>query len=105
MVLSEEQLDTVTGGIGVEAVVGALKTAIITGMDVYKEVKNLVNSKAYASMTDKEKNKAIGKIFANNVPFGIMVGAGAGLIYAQTKWRFAGVSDTVREGVEKLLKA
>ena len=46
MVLSEEQLDTVTGGIGVEAVVGALKTAIITGMDVYKEVKNLVNSKA-----------------------------------------------------------
>ncbi len=105
MVLSEEQLDTVTGGIGVETVVGALKTAIITGMDVYKEVKNLVNSKAYASMTDKEKNKAIGKIFANNVPFGIMVGAGAGLIYAQTKWRFAGVSDAVREGAEKLLKA
>jgi hypothetical protein len=34
-----------------------------------------------------------------------MVGAGAGLIYAQTKWRFAGVSDAVREGAEKLLKA
>ena len=105
MVLNEEQLDTVVGGIGAEVVIGALKTAITTGMDVYKEVKNLVNSKAYASMSEKEKNKAIGKIFANNVPFGAMVGAGAGLIYAQTKWRFAGVSNTVREGVEKLLKA
>lgn len=29
----------------------------------------------------------------------------AGLIYAQTKWRFAGVADAVREGAEKLLKA
>lgn len=104
MVLTEEQLDTVTGGIGVEAVINALRSAIVTGMDVYKETKNLVNSKAYASMSDDEKNKAIGKIFANNVPFGAMVGAGIGLLYAQTKWRFVGVSDTLREGVETMLK-
>lgn len=73
-------------------------------MDVYKETKNLVNSKKYETMSADEKNKAISKIFANNVAFGAMLGAGIGVIYAQTKWRFAGVEDAVREGVEKLLK-
>ena len=56
------------------------------------------------SIVHAGKNKAIGKIFANNVPFGAMVGAGIGLLYAQTKWRFVGVSDTLREGVETMLK-
>lgn len=104
MLLNEEQLEQVAGGMNATLVIGCLKTSITTGMDVYKETKNLINSKEYAAMSQKQKNKAIGKIFANNVAFGAMLGAGAGLIYAQTKWRIFGVSDEIREGAEKLLK-
>ena len=104
MVLDEEQLEHVVGGLSASLVIGCLKTAITTGMDVYKETKNLINSKEYASMSREQKNKAIGKIFANNFAFGAMLGAGVGVIYAQTKWRFCGVEDEIREGAEKLLK-
>ena len=104
MLLNEEQLEHVAGGINSALVIGCLKTAITTGMDVYKETRNLINSKAYAAMSREQKNKAIGKIFANNVAFGAMLGAGAGVIYAQTKWRFFGVENDIREGAEKLLK-
>ena len=108
-VLDEEQLDQVNGGFllvaGATAVaVAAFQTARKTGMAVYTETEALVKSSEYAKMTDSEKNKAIGKIFSNNVAFGAMLGTGAGLIYAQTKWRFAGVSDTLREGIEDVFK-
>ena len=104
MVLNEMQLEQVAGGLGITTVLGCLYTAGKTGMAVYKETKALVTSPEYAKMTDKQKNKAIGRIFADNVAFGAMLGAGAGVIYAQTKWRFAGVGNEIREGVEKLLK-
>jgi len=33
-----------------------------------------------------------------------MLGCGLGVVYAQTKWRFAGVSDKLRKGVEDMMK-
>ena len=104
MVLDDAQLEQVTGGLGVGTVLGCLYTAGKTYMSVYKETRDLINSPEYAKMTDKQKNKAIGTIFADNVAFGAMLGCGLGVVYAQTKWRIAGVSNKLRQGVEDMMK-
>lgn len=104
MLLDDEELEQVTGGLGIGTVLGCLYHAGKTYMAVYKETKDLIKSPEYAKMTDDQKNKAIGTIFADNVLFGAMLGSGVGVIYAQTKWRFAGVSDKLRQGVEDMMK-
>ncbi len=104
MVLDDAQLEQVTGGLGIGTVLGCLYNAGKTYMSVYKETKALINSPEYKKMSDEQKSKAIGVIFADNVAFGAMLGCGLGVVYAQTKWRFAGVSDKLRKGVEDMMK-
>ena len=50
MVLDEEQLEQVVGGLNVTTVLSCLYTAGKTGMAVYKETKALVTSPEYAKM-------------------------------------------------------
>ena len=54
-------------------------------------------------MTDAMKLKTAGMVL-DEEQLEHVVGAGVGVIYAQTKWRFCGVEDEIREGAEKLLK-
>ena len=91
--LSDEQLDSVAGGIGAE------------------KIQQLVDSHEYDRMSNSQRERAIGNCLANNPAFCAVVAGltfatfGAGLSIMQIKFRTAGVSSRTRELIEQRIKS
>lgn len=114
-ILTDEELDVVSGGAGfADAIVAGLdilKDSMIGGV---KQLRELVNSTEYSAMSNLGKEKAIGKILANNLCFNSVIQGAIGIrnplagVAAvptiQVKYRTVGCCATVRKGVEKIWK-
>lgn len=114
-ILTDAELNVVAGGSG-------LAEAIVTGLEILKDssikgvaqMRELVNSTEYSAMNNLGKEKAIGKVLANNICFNSIMQAAVGAtnLFAgditvptiQVKYRMVDCCATVRKGVEKIWK-
>ena len=109
--LSNEQLNSVAGGIAAEAIVDIVKQVIAVGAAGAEKIQQLVDSHEYDRMNNSQREKAIGNCLANNPAFCAVVAGltfttfGAGLTAMQIKFRTAGVSSRTRELIEQRIKS
>ena len=101
--LSNEQLNSVAGGIAAEAIVDIVQQVIAVGAAGAEH--------EYDRMNNSQREKAIGNCLANNPAFCAVVAGltfttfGAGLTAMQIKFRTAGVSSRTRELIEQRIKS
>jgi hypothetical protein len=114
--LTDAQLDEVAGGWGPETILKAVQTAFTLGMNCAEKIQKLVDSHAYARMSNSDKELALGKCLANDPAFNGLIfgkyagtvpimGGGAAVGGYQIKLRFWGVSSKEREMIEEVVRS
>lgn len=107
-VLSEEQLEHVSGGIPPALVIAGITILINRGLSDADKIRDLVNSSEYKAMSNDDRNKKLGKQLANSWGLcGIIAGLGgffgtAAVAYEQYEWRTSGTANGLREAIEKM---
>jgi hypothetical protein len=115
-ILTEAQLEEVAGGVSPESILNAVKVAFTLGMNCAEKIQKLVDSHAYARMSNSDKELALGKCLANDPAFnGLIfgeyagkvpiVGGGAAVTGYQLKLRIWGVSSKEREMIEEVVRS
>ena len=102
-ILSEDQLDSVRGGIATEVVIAGVTLLIERGFSEGDALRDFVQSDAYKNMSNGDKNKALGKRLANSVAFNAILGGLASpfaVVAAQAVFRTKGTGDAIRHGIE-----
>ena len=103
--LTEEQLEHVQGGIATELIIAGVTLLVERGLSEGDDLRDFVQSDAYKSMSDGDKNKALGKRLANSVAFNAILGGMASplaVVAEQVVFRTKGVGDTIRHGIENI---
>ena len=110
-VLTEDQMETVSGGgcvLGAATAIAALVLFAKGSNGLGQELRDTVHSFDYAQMSNEDKEKAIGKVLANSFAFAMAVQASGDLawgtvtlIRTQIQYRTVGVGTDVREFIEK----
>ena len=104
-ILSEDQLDSVRGGIATEVVIAGVTLLIERGFSEGDALRDFVQSDAYKNMSNGDKNKALGKRLANSVAFNAILGGLASpfaVVAAQAVFRTKGTGDAIRHGIENI---
>ena len=104
--LDDAQLENVAGGVSAEAILDGVKKVIAMGASGMESIQKLVDSHEYRSMSNLGKERAIGKLLADNPIFCTTILAqttAAGLAAMQIKFRTVGVTRGTREFIEREL--
>ena len=102
--LDEAQLENVVGGVSAEAIIDGVKQVIAMGASGMESIQKLVDSHEYRRMSDLWKEKAIGRLLADNPIFCTAILAqttAVGLSALQIKFRTVGVTRGTREFIER----
>ena len=103
--LSEEQLDTVQGGLATELIIAGVTFLVERGFSEADSLRDFVHSDDYKKMSNSDKNMQLGKRLANSVAFNAAIGGIAtpfAVIGAQIALRTKGTGDDIRHGIEKI---
>ncbi|SEH34442.1 hypothetical protein [Selenomonas sp. KH1T6] len=102
--LADAQLENVAGGVSAEAILDGVKKVIAMGASGLESIQKLVDSHEYRRMSNLGKERAIGKLLADNPIFCTTILAqttAAGLAAMQIKFRTVGVTRGTREFIER----